>query len=538
MVLIYQFRYYIMQLCAQVEIEHTKMKNFDGCTLYRGQRMMKEELEKLRKNVGSLVSTNGFLSSSYDQAVADAFTSHIPSDDEFCGIIFEIKIDSCLSKNVIFAPIGSLSDFADESEVLFCLGTIFKIISVEFNFDSSVWLVKLYPSDEDSHRIHEFCNEVNEVLQEISPISYFGYVLANKLEQFDRAIAYFKMLLKKLPNDHPELAHIYQFLGHIYRQKPGDTRLANCYWEKYFGFRDTKNITTSVDNEDITDTIEGLQDQNTSPKEKAIALSICGELSENYDEKLMWYSRALDILNECIPISYENIVDCLDGIARIHKFKGEYRLAITYYQRKLKMEEKYMLPESSNILEDIENIVEIYKSIDEQKNAWEFCKEKVNELVKNYGKDHATVAKLCKFMKSFMQKTKEIERQQQEYIEQLNTCSADDLEMRSQLLWMLGFLYACNGYYSKSIEYKLQEIEFRKNDIQYALIDIAQCYFNMHEYDRALDYIKKALAAFPSDPEPNPMALEQCQDMIRKIEKIESTHNINILWSSNLEDNQ
>ncbi|CAF1487301.1 unnamed protein product [Rotaria sordida] len=59
--LLYLFRFYIIDLCSQLEQE-SKRKAIDTetFTLYRGQQISTEEFNQLKANVGVLISINGF----------------------------------------------------------------------------------------------------------------------------------------------------------------------------------------------------------------------------------------------------------------------------------------------------------------------------------------------------------------------------------------------------------------------------------------------------------------------------------------------
>lgn len=64
------FRPFIVDLCNQIE-EEQRCRPFSTSivTVYHGQRMTMEEIEKLLANKGNLVSTNAFWSSSLDKEV-------------------------------------------------------------------------------------------------------------------------------------------------------------------------------------------------------------------------------------------------------------------------------------------------------------------------------------------------------------------------------------------------------------------------------------------------------------------------------------
>ncbi|CAF3950582.1 unnamed protein product [Rotaria sp. Silwood1] len=113
-------RYYISDLCTclKKECEKLKVQGLDVLTVYRGQFLPTEDIDKLQQSVGQLISANGFLSTTRSLIVAEIYAG--PGN-----VIFEYVIDTHLNQNIIFADISEHSEMPHEEEVLFDLGTIF-----------------------------------------------------------------------------------------------------------------------------------------------------------------------------------------------------------------------------------------------------------------------------------------------------------------------------------------------------------------------------------------------------------------------------
>ncbi|CAF1351791.1 unnamed protein product [Rotaria sordida] len=94
--LLYLFRFFIIDLCAQLEQE-SKANSTDILTLYRGQKIPLEELEKIKANIGALISTNGFFSTTRDPEVALRFAKQLRDTDQLKTVMFEIRVDSTLN---------------------------------------------------------------------------------------------------------------------------------------------------------------------------------------------------------------------------------------------------------------------------------------------------------------------------------------------------------------------------------------------------------------------------------------------------------
>ena len=104
--------------------------------------MNQEEIVQMQENSGSLVSMNGFLSTSrkIDQAIPFALK---PSQrSSVVGVLLEIE-GNIHSNQMNFADIAQYSAYPNEQEVLFDLATVFKIVHVEFDQVKRLWTIHL-----------------------------------------------------------------------------------------------------------------------------------------------------------------------------------------------------------------------------------------------------------------------------------------------------------------------------------------------------------------------------------------------------------
>ena len=145
---LYTFRVYITHLRTQIAIEHDKLRRASVNSksniiqLYRGLKMTNGEIAQMLDNVGRLVSMNGFFSTSRDVEQAVQFATKPSQRPDVVGVLLEIDGDINLDK-MIFADIAQFSAFPKEQEVLFDLGTIFKIVHIEFDRTRNLWVMQL-----------------------------------------------------------------------------------------------------------------------------------------------------------------------------------------------------------------------------------------------------------------------------------------------------------------------------------------------------------------------------------------------------------
>ncbi|CAF1583835.1 unnamed protein product, partial [Didymodactylos carnosus] len=151
---LYLFRFYIIDLCKQLEEE--SRKNVGTMTLYRGQMTAKEDVEKLKNSIGTLISPNGFLSTSLDKQVALFYLDQSRDKEApIQSVLFEITANSTLLSGT-FADIHLFSRMPHEREVLFSIDAVFKIDNIEFSDAINCWTVRMVLTDEGMKNVREY----------------------------------------------------------------------------------------------------------------------------------------------------------------------------------------------------------------------------------------------------------------------------------------------------------------------------------------------------------------------------------------------
>ncbi|CAF1440807.1 unnamed protein product, partial [Didymodactylos carnosus] len=145
--IINKYRLLITDLHTQLTKLHEQFYKQDltcpGQTFYRGQQLSVKELEK--SNFGQLITFNGFLSvtSSKDVALIYADTTKDDSSASFQSVLFTVKVDNRKGLFSTFHTIEKLSNFSNENEVLFSLGTIFRVQSIVKDETDRLWNIEL-----------------------------------------------------------------------------------------------------------------------------------------------------------------------------------------------------------------------------------------------------------------------------------------------------------------------------------------------------------------------------------------------------------
>jgi tetratricopeptide (TPR) repeat protein len=165
--------------------------------LYRGQRMMKKDFEKIRQNKGGLLSVSSFLSTSENSSLARIYAGL--SNDVEEAILLEINIDHDLGAAATspFANIQALSHFGqDEKEWLFSLGPVFRITGIKKAEINGPWSVCLLLTNEYDQQLNSITKHYqNDILIGlISPIHSLAK-LTYKMGNYRSALEYYQLTL-------------------------------------------------------------------------------------------------------------------------------------------------------------------------------------------------------------------------------------------------------------------------------------------------------------------------------------------------------
>ncbi|CAF1107615.1 unnamed protein product [Didymodactylos carnosus] len=208
----------LVQLCKGTHRGNTsELNDINDFELTYNPLMSNDELERIRVSVGNYVSMNSFFSTTLDRTYALFLISSAgaASSTTLQPILFEI--DPLKEGMKPFADISAESHFNTEREVLFMLGSIFKIENVILTTTTdgnSYWSIKLSLASENDYELRE--------------------------KNYEEALVYFIRALEIeetcLPSDHYEIAKACENIRFI-RFNLGDYETALPFFEKGFNIK-------------------------------------------------------------------------------------------------------------------------------------------------------------------------------------------------------------------------------------------------------------------------------------------------------------
>ncbi|CAF3374942.1 unnamed protein product [Rotaria socialis] len=524
--LIYAFRYFIIDLCAELEHRRLKLNENETLLLYRGQQIPNEEFEKLQKNVGKLISPNGFLSTSRDKRISVTYAGKILN--QMTAVLFEIEVDSS-SQSVICADIENQTVFPQEREVLFSVGSTFKIDSIEFDKDMSLHVMRLKSVDA-SERVEEYLKLATDEMKDTSPMLYFGSLLLHELGQIEHAKKYFKVLLKTLPSDHPDIAGLYTGLGHVCMKK-GEHQLA---LEKYMKAYEIRRDKLSILNPRIAASLRNIahahrsmgkndqaleflrearyiNDRNYSNDHLDVAMTL-EDTGLNYQDKndfstaLIWFKDALETLKRVLPSEHPQIAQCLGRIGNLYKCMRQHDYALKYLCQELEMDEFCLPLDHVDVINDLTRIVEIYKLIGAYDQGLQFCQAKLATYTDILGESHPRSVNTLLNIASLHLMNNQLD-------DALNVCkhtlsiaknvvpmdthsAIECLKYMSNIYQIKEDLYQCLDCHQHQLELEKTIYSSKHCNIGWTLMCIGDVYYKLGYYIASLTTLKEAMAIY------------------------------------------
>jgi tetratricopeptide (TPR) repeat protein len=378
--LLYLFRFFIRDLEQQLE------KN--RCSLpiraYRGQKMSKKEIEMLQNCIGDYISINSFLSTSLNRNVAQDFLFRSNQSDDVERVLFEIDADPRLENIKPFSNITSLSFYRTEEEVLFTIGSIFRL--VEMKHDSNgIWNIRVILCSENDHQLQSLFQHTKTELDTGGiTLLRFGHIL-RRMGKLDDAEKYYHRYLNRLPFNHPDMSNCYNALGKVADAKSDYEKSLEWYnksleIEKQILDLDHPNIAATYNSIAIVYSKKGDRVHALESYEKAlkiltknygddhIRVAECfnnmGEIyytEKNYSKALEYHQKALAIRQRHLPPNHHHVGSSLNNIANIDRCQGHYDQALKNYELSLEIKLKSLPPQHSGIAMAFENIGLVYE---------------------------------------------------------------------------------------------------------------------------------------------------------------------------------
>lgn len=398
----YTFRFYIRDLCKQIEKVHREQNMKERFTVYRGQTQVpKAEFENIFSNCGGLVSCNGYFSTSTSLDVAKFFLGGARDTEDFHVVIFKITVNANELKHTIFVDINKcLQEDRNENEILFNIGTVFRIDG--YQKEEDFWVIQLDATDVC---IDDIKQRIKPTLSKLSTINiniFLGKLLID-MHQYDKAASYFHMNLRNLPTPkHPDRLFIDEYLGELQMRVKNFNKAFEYFLSSYkekqkvFSKDDPNMLITYNHLGNYYKSIGNLKTaeqyyKKTLNHEKNIIntavtklnLATIFVLKKKYSNAQEMCLEAREIFEQLHPVPYGDILACQGVLGDIYFQKHQYHVAESYYLVAFEMGKKYLSLGDPRLIHCIYALADLYHKQEKPNHALQFCREQ-KEIYEKY----------------------------------------------------------------------------------------------------------------------------------------------------------
>ncbi|CAF2828174.1 unnamed protein product [Rotaria sp. Silwood2] len=237
---IFLFRSYILDIHHQLK----KHQSVNSLKVYRSQMISSDELKTFQQTHGQFISINSFFSTSTNKQKALSFLNVPTGIENLEPVLFEIDANPKMATAKSFADISSYSEYKDESEVLFMLGSIFRLNSVNHSKDNPVWIIQMTLCSDDEHDLKQVLADMKQQLGSgETNLQILGKILSD-MGKFYLAEKYLTGFLEQLPQNYPLLGSLYEDLAKVASQA-GDYNKSVQWHKKAVEFKKSNQPTAS-----------------------------------------------------------------------------------------------------------------------------------------------------------------------------------------------------------------------------------------------------------------------------------------------------
>jgi tetratricopeptide (TPR) repeat protein len=243
---LFLFRSFISDIHQQLQYYQSK----SSLCVYRSQLMAGDEVNSLKQNIGQFISVNSFLSSSIQRETALFFVGDGTATGGLERVLFEIVADPNVVSTKPFANISSLSGFPSESEVLFMLGSIFRLNNISGS-DGQLWIIQMTLCGDNEHDLQQVLSDMKDQNGSAETDLYTLAKILLDMGKFDLAEKYYLCSMKEIPLDNSLLIKYYEDLGKIASHK-GDLDMRIEWHKKAVDLISRTSLSNDANNDVLT----------------------------------------------------------------------------------------------------------------------------------------------------------------------------------------------------------------------------------------------------------------------------------------------
>ncbi len=358
--------------------------------------MAKANFERLKRNIGGLLSFNSFVSTSAEENVANSFILGIgESHPALVAVIFEIDVDSSMKTSSPFASVADLSHMR-EAEILFSIHTVFRIGDMK-QFEDGIWHVQLKMTLDEDKQLRELTEYTRRQCL-ADPLDYSELELtAEEQTQIRQRLAGGINMVK--------FCYVLSCMGQ--REKCVEILLAR--YRDHFGTNPDDFIykltsfsmitdvgdfaTQGADIERHVQEFENIlvQSPPSDKKQLATLYTLLARYSKQRDRALYYQLRAFELFQELNCTTQEDLIYHYNEVGDIHCKESRFHDALTNYERACQLSVELQLPTHPLLSKCYFNIGQVHYQLGNYERAWEYQKQSLDISYKSLPATHPEI---------------------------------------------------------------------------------------------------------------------------------------------------
>ena len=286
---------------------------------YFGQVMPLYALQDLQQSINGYISINTFLSATTNRNVISNFFRESHSDKHNCKVLFIIDASPDKVTTKPFANISKFNTFMHEPEILFMIGSIFRLRRIQQ--DEHISMVGLQLCNDNEHDLKPIFENVKKIQggrngdedYEID-LQSFGDMLY-RMGKVDLAETIYRHLLNEISSNDTALSNVYRAIGTVSKKK------------------------------------------------------------QEYESSLKWYHKSLSIEKQTKPPDFVTLCKLYGYIGEIHLLKKDDSQALSFYNKAVNAFEAVHIEDNPHMANLFNNIASIYRREKKYLKALEFYKK-------------------------------------------------------------------------------------------------------------------------------------------------------------------
>jgi tetratricopeptide (TPR) repeat protein len=372
--ILYKMRFFVKDLHLQLEKLHSQYVQTlpsNSITVYRGLSLSDDIFKQIEQNLGGLISFNTFSSTSTERKVALSFATQKLNYPGIQSVLFEMKINVAQCRSP-FADIQELSEVKGEKEILFSMGTVFRIRETE-KLPKGVWKVQLSLDGDEDIQLRRLTEHMRVELQGLHPLFTLGRLMKT-LGQYDKAEHFYQMLMtetKSFASNPTEQAKLYSDLGTIYMDKrlyfqaleyfqqslKYNSDSAECYGNLGLVYQELGKHDQALEN--LHRAIELDRNANVPSQKVAIQLNNLGTVlykQSKFEQARQNYEQALKLRLECLPSTHPDIAQSHSNIGAVFYAQKNYIDALRSFTSALEIKSASLPSEHPSLAITFNNV--------------------------------------------------------------------------------------------------------------------------------------------------------------------------------------